>query len=64
MNTDKMLMELGIGESKFGSSYTTEQNKPVRLLNLPKRECLILVSGYSVEMRARIIDRWLQLEAA
>jgi hypothetical protein len=41
----KMLTELGIGESKFGSSYVTEQNKSVRLLNLPKRECLILVSG-------------------
>jgi phage regulator Rha-like protein len=50
-DADKMLAELGIGESKFGSSYVTEQNKAVRLLNLPKRECLIL-SYYSVEMRA------------
>ncbi len=63
-DADKLLAELGIGAPNFGASYLTEQNKTVRLLNLHKRECLILVSGYSVKMRARIIDRWLELEAA
>jgi hypothetical protein len=60
----KMLLALEIQPAEFSARYLDAKGEAREVLNLPKRECLILVSGYSVEMRARIIDRWLELEAA
>lgn len=59
-----MLEGLGITEPRFGSSYRDATGRSLPCFNLPKRECLILVSGYSVELRAAIIDRWQELEQA
>ena len=59
-----MLEELEIGESKFGGTYLDVQNKPQPMYSLPKRECYVLVSGYSAKMRAAIVDRWQLLEDA
>lgn len=58
-----MIEGLG-GQSNFGSTYQDAQGKTRACFNLPRRECLILVSGYSIEIRARIIDRWEELERA
>ena len=59
-----MFQDLEISQSSFGSSYLAGNGKQEPMFLLPKALTLTLVSGYSTVMRKRIIDRWLELEAA
>lgn len=60
----KMLSDLGDPSPQFWGKVPSQGGRPMDVANLPRRECLILVSGYSVELRAKIIDRWEELERA
>ena len=59
----KMLTDLELGESTFGSSYLSEQNKLLPCYQLPKDETLCLMAGYDVKARMTIIKRWQELES-
>lgn len=55
--------DLKIEVSKFQGNYKDSTGRKLVCYNLPKRECLILISGYSTVLRAKIIDRWIELES-
>lgn len=47
---------------KFEQSYTNARGRVYKMYRLPKREVLILIAGYSVQLRAKIIDKLEELE--
>lgn len=59
---DMLLDRLELQPAEFSARYTDGKGESRRCYRLPFRETMILVSGYSVELRSRVVDRWLELE--
>lgn len=57
-----MLESLEIQSTDFLGDYKDSKGRTYPCFNLPKRETLILISGYNIILRAKIIDRWEELE--
>jgi len=58
-----MLKGLGGDSAEFSAHYKDTRNRSMPCFNLPRREVDILLTGYSVQLRAKVIDRWRELEA-
>jgi hypothetical protein len=59
---EKMGLELSLKfQEKVEPSFG---GRPSRVCYLTKRETMILVTGYSVALRARVVDRWMELQEA
>ena len=62
----EMLTEL-YGESallRFEEREIYGNNNTRSVYHLPKHECMVLVTGYSVTLRAKVLVRWQELEDA
>ena len=59
---ERILNEAGIEGATFIAPFKMPSGQNSEVFNLPRRECDLVISGYSVKYRLAIIDRWHDLE--
>lgn len=60
----RILDDAEIEGAGFLAPYKMPSGQATNIYNLPRRECDLVISGYSVKYRLAIIDRWHELELA
>lgn len=57
-----MLEQLEVGERKFASSYFSDQNKELPCFELDRLHVECLLTGYSIPLRMKVLERLKDLE--
>lgn len=58
----RILEEVEINHAVFSEVYIAGNGQEQPCFNLPRRECDLIIAGYSAKYRLAIIDRWVELE--
>ena len=58
----RILAEVEIDQGIFSQVYRAGNGQNQPCFNLPRRECDLIIAGYSAKYRLKIIDRWQELE--
>ncbi|NHN85812.1 DNA-binding protein [Acetobacter musti] len=64
LKTIRALVKKGLVSGNETPYVHPQNGQTYQEFSLDYRNTMVVVSGYSVELRARIIDRWMELEAA
>lgn len=59
-----MLEQLEVGERKFASSYFSDQNKELPCFELDRLHVECLLTGYSIPLRMKVLERLKELETS